>query len=307
MPTPKSLANDVTTPSVTIVIPTYNRPACLQATIRQLLEQPFCDFELRVIDQSEGSDEAANRLFASRCSDVRVIFSHAPAKGLPNARNLALAEARGEIVIFVDDDVVLLSDDFIGAHVRCFDDPAVGGVTGRHVERVLTMNSRRTACHVSWGGRTIFNLFGTTRQDIRSCKGSNMSFRMAAVHQVGGFDRRTHMLEDTDFSVRIRAAGWRLVFEPAAEVLHLSIAAGGVRETVGLVTECRRFRSTAYYIAKHRGTLGMVGFVGTFTLIAFVRAWRFRRVGALIDLYKAAVSGWRDSRKPLDQAIVITA
>ena len=294
----------MTTPPVTIVIPTYNRTARLQATIRQLLDQPFRTFELRIIDQSDGADEAANRLFTSNCSDARVIYYHTTIKGLPNARNIALADARGDIVIFVDDDVILLSDDFVGAHVGCFDDPAVGGVTGRHVERMLTMNSRRTACHVSWGGRTIFNLFGTSRQNIGSCKGSNMSFRMAAVHQVGGFDRRTHMLEDTDFSVRIRAAGWRLVFEPAAEVLHLSILAGGVREATGLVTECRRFRSTAYYIAKHRGVPGLVGFACTFTLIALARAWRFRSAAAFAVLFKAAVVGWRDSRKPLDQAIV---
>ena len=56
--------------------------------------------------------------------------------------------AKGQLFIFLDDDVILLSNGFIQAHVDAFNDPAVGGVTGRHIERAVKMNSWRTACHV---------------------------------------------------------------------------------------------------------------------------------------------------------------
>ena len=98
-----------------------------------------------------------------------------------------------------------------------------------------------------------------------------MSYRAAVFSRVGGFDRRTELLEDTDFSVRVAKAGWRLIFEPNAEVVHLSEATVGVREKNLLRTECRRFRSTTYYVLMHP-VLGLVPFLPTFTLIAILRA-----------------------------------
>ncbi|MDT7953363.1 MAG: glycosyltransferase family 2 protein [Acetobacteraceae bacterium] len=290
-------------PRVTIIVPTFNRPVFVQSTVRQLLDQSYRDVELWVIDQSGPEAATSNRAFVAACGDERLQYVHLTRAGLPNARNVGLARARGEIVVFTDDDVILLSPDFIEAHVRCFDDPRVGGVVGRHLERFIGENSRKTACHVDWSGRTIFNLRGTERQEIGSCKGSNMSFRMSAIAEIGGFDRRTHLLEDTDFSVRIAKAGWKLVFEPAAEVVHLSAPAGGVRAAPGLATEAQRFRSTAYFVAKHRGLPGLLGFGLGFSAIALVRAVRFRSVGTLPVLARAAWDGYQEARLVPDQAI----
>ncbi len=278
----------------------------MRSTLDQLRAQPYSDFALWVIDQSDPSFAVSNRSYIEEMADGRLHYMHLSQRGLPNARNEGLARAKGDIVVFVDDDVVILSDDFLGAHARAYDDPTVGGVTGRHVERLLKINARRTACHISWGGRTIFNLFGNERAEVRSCKGSNMSFRMSAVRAVGGFDRLTQQLEETDFSTRIRAAGWRIVFEPDAEVLHLSTPAGGVRESTPLDTECRRFRSTAYYIRKHRGWLGVLAFIFTFTLIALDRALRFRDVNVLSRLLAAMFEGFAKVARGPDQDLAMS-
>jgi GT2 family glycosyltransferase len=292
-------------PAVTVIVPTFNRGRDLRSTLDQLRAQPYSDFILWVIDQSDPPFAASNRGYIEEIGDDRLHYMHLPQRGLPNARNEGLVRVEGDIVVFVDDDVVILSDDWLGAHVRAYDDPAIGGVTGRHVERLLKTNAKRTACHISWGGRTIFNLFGNERVEVRSCKGSNMSFRMSAVRGIGGFDRLTQQLEETDFSTRIRAAGWRIVFEPEAEVLHLSTPAGGVREPTPLDTECRRFRSTAYYIRKHRGWLGVSAFVFTFTLIALDRAWRFRDVRALTRLFGAMFEGFARAARGPDQDLAM--
>jgi GT2 family glycosyltransferase len=300
------MAPDVIAPcGVTIILATYNRSKILRATLDQIRQQPYRDYELWVIDQSEAEDAQANALYVSQSGDPRLHYLHLSQKGLPNARNEGLARTRSEIVLFLDDDVILLSEDFIGAHVRAYADPAVGGVVGRHVERTLTMNSRKTACYVSWGGRTIFNLFGTERQPVGSCKGSNMSFRMTAVRQIGGFDRRTHLLEETDFSTRIRAAGWTIMFEPEADLVHLSTPSGGVRAKDPIGTELRRFESTAYYILKHRGWRGVPPFLATFLLIALHRAVRFRSPAVLWKCFRSMLKGFAEARKGPDQAIPV--
>jgi GT2 family glycosyltransferase len=290
-------------PAVSIIIASLNRAAELQATVTQLLAQNFTDFELWVVDQSDAPDSQVNAAYFTQHSDQRVNYLHLETRGPSNARNEGLACARGGIILFVDDDVILLSPDFIRAHVRAYDNPKIGGVTGRHIERVLTMNAKHTACHISWTGRTIFNLFGTKRVPIGSCKGSNMSVRAAAITQIGGFDRRLKFLEETDLSTRIKKAGWQLIFEPAAELFHLSAPAGGVREKNPLQAEITRFECTAYYILKHRGWPGTIPFIATFTLIAAQRTIRFRTPNTLPTLLRAIITGFGSARRGADVVI----
>jgi GT2 family glycosyltransferase len=284
-------------------VPTFNRSAALRSTIDDLLRQSYKSFELWIVDQSALEEAAQNRSYIDKASDPRLHYLHLPTPGLPNARNEGLRRASGEIIMFVDDDVILLSTDFLAAHVAAFRHPKVGGVTGRHVERSVRTNCRRTANYVSWSGRTVFNLFGTERQRIGSCKGSNMSFRAAAIAQVGGFDRNTNLMEDTDFSVRVAKAGWHLIFEPKAELVHLSVRAGGVRQRSAIETEYERFRSTAYYVYKHRGYFGFAPFVATFTLIAISRALRYRSIKVFTRCQRAMLMGLSLAKSGPDQLI----
>jgi len=300
---PQPLCGDHLHPTVSIIIPTFNRAAILQSTLTQFLNQPFKDYEIWIIDQSDPDDAAANFEFVTETGDARLNYLYLTQRGPSNARNEGLARAQGEFILFTDDDVVLLTNDFIGAHVRAYDDPKVGGITGRHIERVLRMNAKHTTCHVDWSGRTIFNLFGTKRVPVGSCKGSNMSFRMAAIRQVGGFDRGLKFLEETDLSTRVLKAGWRLMFEPGVEVFHLSVPAGGVREKDRLQAEIVRFECTAYYIIKHRGWLGAVPFAACFALIAGVRVITFRSLKTFPTLCQAMYRGFLSGRTAPDQQI----
>jgi GT2 family glycosyltransferase len=300
-PLPQS--GDYPPPAVSIIIPSFNRSAILCSTLRQFLKQPFENYEIWIIDQSDPDDATSNSKFVAEISDPRLNYLYLTQRGPSNARNEGLARARGEIILFTDDDVILLTGDFIGAHLRAYDDPRIGGITGRHIERVLRINAKNTACHVARSGRTIFNLFGTERAQVGSCKGSNMSFRMAAIRQVGGFDRGLKFLEETDLSTRIRKAGWHLMFEPSIEVFHLSAPAGGVRENDRLQAELVRFECTAYYIIKHRGWAGTVPFAATFALIAGLRAIRSRSLKTFPILLGAMYKGFSRGRMTPDQQI----
>lgn len=293
-------------PELSVVIPTLNRGALFHDTTRQVLRQAYGDFDLWVIDQSDAPGRAANEALVAELADPRLHYVHVAEKGLPNARNEALARLDARLVLFLDDDVILLRPDFLEAHVRAFADPAVGGVTGRIVERSVRPNVDYVAAHLSPGGRTLTNLWGTEPQDLLGLKGANMSYRMEAVRQVGGFDRRyvgTALLEDTDYSWRVHRAGWRLRYEPAAELIHLSAPSGGVRVEDAVRGEVWRFRSTAYFVAKHRGPAGLARFAATFGSIALARAARWRDPAALGTLLAAAREGVAAFAEGPDEAI----
>lgn len=285
---------------LSIVIPTLNRGKLLHRVVEQLREQACTTWELWVVDQSDPPFRAATEAFLRGLDDPRVHYLHLDQKGLPNARNEGLARVRGDVVLFLDDDVVLIDEHFLDAHLRPYADPAVGGVTGRIVERYVRPNAKDTASHLSPGGRTITNLWGTTARDIETLKGANMSYRRAACQQVGGFDRQyqgSALLEDSDYSTRVAAAGWRLRYEPDAELIHLSSPSGGVRVEDALRYEYWRFRSTAYFLLRHRGPAAMPRFLATFGAIAASRAARWRSPAAMKRLAEAVrdgVQAWRE-------------
>ncbi|GDX83426.1 hypothetical protein LBMAG42_52370 [Deltaproteobacteria bacterium] len=281
-------------PELSVVIPTLNRGKLFHDTARQVLQQHFGDFDFWVIDQSDAEGRAANEALLAELNDPRLRYVHVARKGLPNARNEALARIDCRCVLFLDDDVILLHPDLLEAHVRAFGDPKVGGVTGRIVERSVRPNVAYVAAHLSPGGRTLTNLWGSEPQALLGLKGANMSYRMEAVHQVGGFDRNytgTALLEDTDYSWRVHQAGWTLWYEPRAELIHLSALTGGVRVEDELRGEKWRFRSTAYFVRKHRGLPGVAKFAATFGAIALARAARWRDPSAVTTLLAAAQEG----------------
>ena len=296
-------------PVLSIIIPTLNRGRVFQDTVAQVLRQRLADFELIVVDQSDEPVRGQNEAFLHALGDDRVSYLFVPTKNLPNARNEGLARVGGAVVLFLDDDVILLGDDFLDAHVDAFRDPAVGGVTGRTIERSMASNSAGTAMHVTPGGRTIINLTGTTRCAVAGLKGANMSYRGSLFAELGGFDRNfvgSAILEDVDFSFRVTAAGRKLVFEPKAEMLHLSAPSGGVRVVDAIARECWRFQLTCYFVLKHRGIVGLLPFALTFGLIGAVRVLRWRQPKAALALWQACERGWQAWKRGPDQRLAVS-
>lgn len=297
-------------PRLSVVIPTLNRGRLFHETVRQVLQQQCGDFDLVLVDQSDPPGREANEQLVDELADARVRYTHLATKGLPNARNEALARLDCEVVLFLDDDVILLDAAFLSAHLNNYADPGVGGVTGRIVERSVRPNVDYVAAHLSLGGRTLTNMWGTTRQEVLGLKGANMSYRMDAVRQVGGFDRNytgTALLEDTDYSWRVRQAGWKLIFDPLAELIHLSAASGGVRVEDALRGEKWRFRSTAYFVRKHRGRRALPAFLATFGAIAASRSLRWRDPSVVAALFDSIREGLAAYDRGVDESIPVLA
>ncbi len=94
-------------PAVSVIIPTFNRPAFLEEAVQSVLAQTISDYEIIVIDNgSEGR-------FQARIQDVRRFGAHIsmyrlpPARGVSAARNFGLEKATGDYVVFLDDDDLL--------------------------------------------------------------------------------------------------------------------------------------------------------------------------------------------------------
>lgn len=217
-------------PSVSVVIPTYGREELLCAALKDVLALAWADLEVIVVDQTPEHTPATRMFLTSIADRVRVLRQAEP--HLVTAMNAGAAAARGEIVLFLDDDVRIPDPELVGRHVRNYHDPAIGGVAGR----ILDATTRAESEYDPRSAEPVFGFFNTgwnhrTRAIVYTAAGANMSFRRELLLRLGGFDRRfagNAFRFENDFVLRLSRAGYAVVFDPEAEVLHFYGSPGGL-------------------------------------------------------------------------------
>jgi GT2 family glycosyltransferase len=287
------------TASVSVIVATLDRAESVRRVLKEILAQAPPDAEVVAVDQSSPGDRLALVEWAEAQGDPRLYVLDQTEPGLPAARNAGVAATTGSVLIFFDDDVTL-EPGCISAHLAAYTDPTVGGVVGRIREQRLRNNAPSPTCRIGRDGRTWVGLDGDDPGEVDTVKGANMSFRRAALDDAGPFDEAyggTALLEDADLSTRVRRAGWRLVYAPAAGVIHHHNPIGGVRIASAAETERWRFHNTGRFVARHRSAAAALPALATFSGIALERALRWGDPAAASRLVRAFVAGWAEGRR----------
>jgi len=212
---------------ISVVLPTLDRPEAIYNLLRHLEHQTLQPFEIIVVDQSQAPDARV----AAYASEHPVVRLHRiPVKGLPNARNVGVSLAKGDAVLFLDDDSIP-DAALVRFHAEAYADPAVAGVGGQVRGGYDKIQGAVGTFRVS-DGRVVRNFGASTRCAVDHLPGGNMSFRREVFDKVGGFDLSyggSAIGEETDFCLRAGRAGFKFVFEPRASLDHLHLPTGGCR------------------------------------------------------------------------------
>ncbi|MDQ6614887.1 MAG: glycosyltransferase [Actinomycetota bacterium] len=223
-----------------VIVATRNRPETLLACLSSLSALEHPPFEIIVVDNAPSSDATREVVEAFRRADrpapvARYLRTERP--GLAAAHNTGLGVARGDIVAFTDDDVLV--DPYWLAELGAGFDiaPDVGCVTGLILPAELDTVAQVRA-EQRWGFgkgfvRRVYDLgphrpsdqlFPYTAGSFGS--GANMAFRREVLENVGGFDpvmgtgTPARGGDDLLAFFTIITQGWKLVYEPAAIVHH---------------------------------------------------------------------------------------
>jgi GT2 family glycosyltransferase len=219
------------TSGATIAVPTLDRTDCLIDTLDDLRAQSLTPIEILVIDQS--SDPDSRVLHYVKQHDGIIRYFNVPFKGLPEARNYAWQMAKYPIIIYVDDDI-RCGKDFAEKHLETYADEATGAVAGGIDEKNGDhYGNKRKAAYNAWTatGSRAYYLTGIFEAD--HVPGGNFSVKKSAVKLAGGFDERLNygaaLYEETEFSLRLRKAGIKIMFNGNARITHLAVQNGGCR------------------------------------------------------------------------------
>ncbi|MBO4205150.1 glycosyltransferase [Micromonospora echinofusca] len=196
---------------VSVIVPAYNESANISATVRSLVDSAYPALEVIVVDDGS-SDGTADIVERMGLRGVRVIRQ--ANAGKPAALNTGIRAARANLLVLVDGDTVF-QPDTIHRLVQGFADPTVGAISGntkvanrrrllgrwQHLEYVIGFNL----------DRRMYDVLGC----MPTIPGAIGAFRREVLFDVGGVPSDT-LAEDTDLTMKVLRAGWRVVYEEKA-------------------------------------------------------------------------------------------
>lgn len=197
-------------PLVSIIIPTLNRYAYLKDVLDDLERQTYSNIEIIIVDQSEPFEEA---IYQNRGKRVRVIRQ--TEKALWKARNDAIKQSSGELILLYDDDS-RVKENWVEEHIRCLDYFQADISAGVSISVVGSKVPRHYA-FLRWADQ-----FDT----------GNAMVHRVVFERIGLFDRQfeKQRLGDGEFGLRAYLNGFVSISNPFAERLHLKADSGGLRQ-----------------------------------------------------------------------------
>ena len=259
-PLPTAPPSGVAWPPVAVIVPAFNEERVIDGTIASVLSGDYPDVQVVVVD--DGSADATwERIQAWAARDPRVVaVAQRPNQGKAAALDAGVAASEAAIVVTVDADTVLERDAIRRLVAPFLYDDRLGAVAGN-----VKVGNRRGLVSVfqSLEYVTGLNLIRRAQHRlgcITTVPGAAGAWRRVAVAEVGGVPGDTRV-EDTDLTILVQRAGWRVAYQP--EAVAFTEAPGSWRALIAQRTRwIWGFIQVAY---KHRAglfaptTLGWIG------------------------------------------------
>lgn len=193
---PASQPAPASRPVVSVVVPTYRRPALLARALASVLGQSFGGFEALVIDDGPSDDTAA---VVAAFGDPRLRYLPQPTnRGVAAARNRGLREACGDFIAFLDDDDEWLPDK-LARQLSLF--RAAPPEVGLVITGMETIEQDRRVTNTASARGDLYRQMLV--RNVLHGGGSNIMIRRQVIAEVGGFDEAMAAIEDYDYWVRI--------------------------------------------------------------------------------------------------------
>jgi len=197
-----------------VIICTYNRAHFLKRTLRSLADQTVGAERFEVLIVDDGSeDETANvcKKMSKEVSNLRYVATGKNI-GLGSAGNLGISSARGDFVLFTDDDCIAQRDWVERMGAALAQEPVVAGAITSPVSDYVRLCHNIAHFHPFMPGRKA--------GPVDFIAGANMGFHRSVLEKLQGFEKGRRLASDTEFALRGRQSGYRIYFTPDAIVTH---------------------------------------------------------------------------------------
>ncbi len=206
-----------------VIVPTYNRLGRLQHVIAALEKQRYPTEDYEVIVVSDGSSDGTDDYLKGYDSKLNLRWFTQANQGPAAARNLGIGKAIGELVVFVDDDVVP-QPQLLAVHVRAHSEAGRDVVV---IGPLLSPEGFVMSPWVRWEQEMLMKqyralLSGVWEPSARQFYTGNASLPRAQFMAAGGFDQNFRRAEDVELAYRLADRGLDFVFKMDAVGMHFA-------------------------------------------------------------------------------------
>ncbi|MBC7262820.1 MAG: glycosyltransferase family 2 protein [Chloroflexi bacterium] len=204
---------------ISVVIPVHNGAETIGECLEAIGRSDYRDYEVVVVDDAS-TDNTAEVAARYPCQLVRLERN----VGAATAKNIGARKARGDIILFTDDDI-LLQPDTLRLVAEDFSDPRCDGVVGL-LSKDLRYPDFPAQFKNLWMHYTYIRLANTSEagQNVGVFYTSLAAIRREAFEALGGFDEHycgASVTEDIEFGQRLMTAGYRIFVDRRLTVEHL--------------------------------------------------------------------------------------
>lgn len=222
---------EVANPQVSIVLVFYNKAALSLLCLESILKFAGASYEVIVVDNASADETEA---LCARLVHARLVRNDANV-GFVLAVNQAAAMARGDSLLLLNNDAVLEAGSIDAARDTLLSAPDIGAVGGK----IILLDGRlQEAGSIIWRDGSCSG-YGRGmhpdlpefqfQRDVDYCSGAFLMVERQRFLAFGGFDPdfAPAYYEESDFCIRLQAAGLRVVYEPRAVIRHYEFASSG--------------------------------------------------------------------------------
>lgn len=282
---------------ISIIIVNWNTCSVLKDCLASIFgQQQTVSFEVIVVDNA--SSDKSVEMVSQDFPDVKII-QNSENRGFAAANNQGIASASGRYVLLLNSDTVILNDA-LGKTVGFADSRSEAAVIGCRVlnldgslqrscfmfPSILNLLLNLFSLHKLWPRSKFFGRERMswwdfdTEHEVDAVVGCFMLVRKEALEQAGGMDEEFFMYaEEADWCYRFKKAGWKILFTPEAEIIHLEGQSSKLATTRMLL---QLYGSTLKFIRKHYSKTGYK--------TACVLIWLFFAIRVPVWFFRASLS-----------------
>jgi GT2 family glycosyltransferase len=231
-----------TQPLVSVIVPNKDHPEMLARCVDSLAKSSYANYELLVVENGSTRPETFAYYDALRKEPHVRILEWTRPFNYAAVNNYAAARARGELLLFLNNDVEAINPDWLEAMVKLAVQPGVGAVgpklyypddTIQHAGIVVGMGGVAGHSHLNFPRQAAGHMQRLTyTQNVAAVSGACLLAPRRVFEQVGGFDEGFVLaFNDVDLCLKILTAGYRMVWTPTAELYHFESKTRGPEDT----------------------------------------------------------------------------
>lgn len=230
-------------PLVSVIIATRDRAEFLRRTVESIYARTDdVEFEIIVVDNGSQEPDALACLDELRTRPRLGIYRQEGEFNFSRLNNFGAAQARGTFLALLNNDLEVISREWLAEMVRHAARPEIGAVGARlwypngtlqHAGVILGAGGIGSHAHAGLGDAPGYFSRAQLTQNFSAVTGACMVLRREVYEQLGGLDETnlTVAFNDVDFCLRLHEAGLRIVWTPHAQLFHYESASRGFEDT----------------------------------------------------------------------------